>query len=106
MLESIDHVLVYINEDNNAKMLNYLPKGIIKNYNVIINGENFYDQPIDSDIKRYEEIRKVVTGQVEDYTTGCLLEYEYIKNHYKLIAVDLSRKKNKLDADPKAIQQI
>ena len=87
-------------------MLNYLPKGIIKNYNVIINGENFYDQPIDSDIKRYEEIRKVVTGQVEDYTTGCLLEYEYIKNHYKLIAVDLSRKKNKLDADPKAIQQI
>ena len=94
MLESIDYVLVYINEDNNAKMLNYLPKGIIKNYNVIINGENFYDQPIDSDIKRYEEIRKVVTGQVEDYTTGCLLEYEYIKNHYKLIAVDLSRKKN------------
>ena len=87
-------------------MLNYLPKGIIKNYNVIINGENFYDQLIDSDIKRYEEIRKVVTGQVEDYTTGCLLEYEYIKNHYKLIAVDLSRKKNKLDADPKAIQQI
>ena len=77
-------------------MLNYLPKGIIKNYNVIINGENFYDQPIDSDIKRYEEIRKVVTGQGEDYTTGCLLEYEYIKNHYKLIAVDLSRKKNQM----------
>ena len=94
MLESVDYVLVYIYEDNNAKMLNYLPKGIIKNYNVIINGENFYDQPIDSDIKRYEEIRKVVTGQGEDYTTGCLLEYEYIKNHYKLIAVDLSRKKN------------
>ena len=105
MLESIDYVLVYINEDNNAKMLNYLPKGIIKNYNVIINGENFYDQPIDSDIKWYEEIRKVITGQGEDYTTGCLLEYEYIKNHYKLIAVDLSRQK-KLDADPKAIQQI
>ena len=87
MLESIDYVLVYINEDNNAKMLNYLPKGIIKNYNVIINGENFYDQPIDSDIKRYEEIR---TGQGEDYATGCLLGYGYIKNHYKLIAVDLS----------------
>ena len=53
-------VLVYTNEDNNAKRFNaqkfYLPKDIIKNYNVIINGKNFFDQPIDSDIKRYEEI--------------------------------------------------
>ena len=48
----------------------YLPKGIIKNYN-IINGKNFYDQPIDSDIKLYEEIRKPKIVQGEDYTTGC-----------------------------------
>ena len=48
------------------------PKGIIKNYNVIINGKNFYDQPIDSSIKQYKEIRKLATGQGEDYTTGCL----------------------------------
>ena len=72
---------------------------------MIINGKNFYDQPIDSDIKQYEEIRKLTTGQGEDYTTGCLLDYEYIKNHYRLIAVDLSRQKE-LDADLKAIQQI
>ena len=74
----------------------------MKNYNMIINGTNFYDQPIDSDIKRYKEIRKVATGQGEDYTTRCLLDYNYIKNHYKLIPIDLSRQKE-LDADPKAI---
>ena len=56
-----------------------------------------------SHIKWYEEIRKLTTGQGEDYTTGCLLDYDYIKNHYKLVTVDLSRQKE-LDADPKAIQ--
>ena len=72
---------------------------------MIIKGRNFHDQPIDSDIKRYEEKGKLTTGQGEDYTTGCLLDYEYIKNHYRLIAVHLARQK-KLDADPKSIQQI
>ena len=51
------------------------------------------EKTIDSDIKRYEEIRKLTTGQGEDYTTGCLLDYDYIKNHYRLMAVDLSRQK-------------
>ena len=101
-------VLVYLNEDDNSKRFKtrryYLPKGILKNHNVIINGKNFYDQAIDSDIKRYEDIRKLTTG-LGEYTTGCLLDYEYVKNHYRLIAVDLSRQKE-LDADPKAIQQI
>ena len=64
------------------------------NYNVIINGKNFYDQAIDSVIKWYEKIRKLLTGQGEDYTTGFLLDYNYIKNHYRLINVDLSRKNN------------
>ena len=103
------YLLSYTNEANNTKRFNdrkyYLPKSIIKNYNVVVNRKNFYDQPIDSDIKRYEEVRKLTTLQGEDYTTGCLLDYEYIKNHYRLIAVDLSRQKE-LDADPKAIQQI
>ena len=61
-------------------------------------------QTVDSDIKRYEKT-KLTTGQSEDYTTECLLNYEYIKNHYRLIAVDLSRQ-NELDADPKVIQGI
>ena len=47
----------------------------------------------------------MTTGQGENYTNGCLLDYDYIKGHYRLIAVDLSRQKE-LDADPKAIQQI
>ena len=58
-------VFVYSNLDNNAKKSKakrcYLLKGIIKHYNVIINGTSFYDQAIDSDIKRYEEIRKLTT---------------------------------------------
>ena len=74
-------------------------------YNVIIKRKNFYNQATDSDIKQYEEIRKLTTGHGEDYTIGSLLDYDYIKNYYRLIVVDLSRQKE-LDADPKAIQQI
>ena len=102
-------VLVYSNEDAGPKRFKakryYLPKGIIKNDNVIVTGKNFYDQAIDSDIKRYEEIRKLTTGQEEDHTIECLLDYDYIKNHYRLTATDLSRQKES-DDDPKAIHQI
>ena len=55
-------------------------------------------------IKQYDEIRKTSTGHSDDYTTGCLLDYQYVKYYYNLIAVDLS-KQNELDADSKAIQQ-
>ena len=55
--------------------------------------------------KTYENIRKIATGNSDDYTTGCLLDYPCPKENYKMIAVDLSRQ-NELDADPKAIQQI
>ena len=101
-------VLVYSNQDNNSKSFKtgrqYLPKGIIDNYNLIINGSNFCDQSIDSDIKRYEKIRKLTTGQGEDYANECLSDYDYIKNHHnRLTAVYLSRQKE-LNADPGAIQ--
>ena len=56
-------------------------------------------------IKQYDEIRKIATGQGDDYTTGCLLDYQYFKDHYNLIAIDLSKQKE-LDADSRAIQQI
>ena len=88
-------ILIFPNEDNNPKMYKtqryYLTKGIIKNYNVIIIGKNFSDQPNDSDIKQYEEIKKLTTEKGEEYSTGCLLDYDYIKNYYRLIAVDLIR---------------
>ena len=68
----------------------FLLKGEINNYNVLIGGRNFYDQRINDLIKRYDEVRKVSTGKDEDYTTGCLLDYAYFKDNYRLIAVDLS----------------
>ena len=78
-------VLVYLNRDNDTKQFKtrryYLLKGIIKNYNVIINGKNFYDQAVDSDIKRYKEIRKLITGKGGDHTTGCLSNYDCIKSY-------------------------
>ena len=82
----------------------YLPNVEIKNYNIMINGENFFDQPIKNNKVTYEDIRKIATGQGDDYTTGCLLDYSYFMNTYKMIAVDLS-KQQALDADPRAIQQ-
>ena len=72
--------LIHSNQDNNSKKYKaeryYLSKGVIKHYNFLISGENLYDQHIDYDIKRYEEIRKLTTRQGEDYTRGCLLDYE------------------------------
>ena len=83
----------------------YLPNVEIKNYNVMINGENFFDQPIKDNKVAYENIRKIAAGQGDDCTTGCLLSYPYVNDTYKIIAVDLS-KQQALDADPRAIQQI
>ena len=80
----------------------FLPREEIINYIVLIDGRNFYDQPITDLIKQYDEVRKVSTGQSDDCTTGCLLDYAYIKGNYRLIVVDL-RKQKALDADLRAI---
>ena len=56
-------------------------------------------------VKQYEEIRKTATEQGDDYTTGCLLDYQYFKDHYNLIPVDISKEKE-FDGDSRAIQQI
>ena len=50
----------------------------------------FFDQPINSDSKTSENIRRIVTGKGDDYTTGCLLDYSYFKENYRMIAIDLS----------------
>ena len=71
----------------------------------MIDGRNFFDQPINSMNKTHENIRKIITGKGDDYTTDCLLGYSYFKENYKMIAIDLS-KQQELDADPRAIQQI
>ena len=71
----------------------------------MVDGKIFFDQPINSIIKTYKNILKIATGRGDDHTTGCLLDYSYFKDHYKMIAIDLS-KQQALDADPRAIQQI
>ena len=105
-------VLAFNNTDGNANKIErnshrkyFLPSVDITNYNVLINGRNVYDQPINDQIKKYDEIRKIATGKGDDYTTGFLLDYQDFKNHYQLIAVDLPKQKE-LDADPRVIQQI
>ena len=91
--------------NRNSQQKYYLPRIDLKKYNVIIDGRNFYDNPVESDIEKYRELKKVMIGKGEDYTTGYLLDFNYFLRHDKLIAVDLSKQKE-LDADPRAIQQI
>ena len=99
-------VLPFKNENGRTShSIYYLPKVERKDYNVMIDGRNVFDQPINSLSKAYENIRKIATGKGDEYTTGCLQDYRYFKKNYKMIAVDLSRQ-NELDADPRAIQQI
>ena len=83
----------------------YLLRVDLRKDNVFIDGRNFYDNPIENDIEKYRELIKVMIGKGEDYTKGSLLDYNYFKKNYKLVAVDLSKQKE-LDADPRAIQQI
>ena len=106
--QGVNRLFVLAFENDNHRTSDeqyYLPTVEIKDYNIMINGENFFDQPIKNNKVTYDNIRKIATGQGDDYTTGCLLDYQYFKDTYKMIAVDLS-KQQALDADPRAIQQI
>ena len=71
----------------------------------MIDRKNFLDWPLKSNIRTYEQIQKIATGQWDDFTTGCLLDYDYVKSYLKRRAIDLS-KQQALDADLKATQQI
>ena len=87
----------------NGQRKYYLPRIDLEKYNVIIDARNFYDNPIESDIEKYRELKKLMIRKGEDYTTGSLLDFNYFDKHYKLVAVDLSKQKE-LDADRRAIQ--
>ena len=86
-----------VERDSHRK--DFVPRVYITNYNVLIDGRNFYDQPINDQIKKYDKIIKIQTGKGDDYTTRCLLNCQYFKDNYQLIAVDLS-------VGPRAIQQV
>ena len=104
-------VLVYDNTEGNNQISvdsfkkYFLPRVKLEDCNIEIDQKNFYDQPINDSIKQYDEIRKVSTGQGDDYTTGSLLDFAYFKINCRLIAADLSKQKA-LDADSRVIQQI
>ena len=100
-------VLAYNNKEGDDKVSvdsykkYFLLRVEIKHYNIEIDGKNFYDQPINDSIKQYNKIRKISTGQGDDYTTGCLLDFAYFEKDYRLIAADLSKQKA-LDANSRA----
>ena len=79
----------YVNEEEFNKYFN--PKVTIEKYSVEIDESNVYDQTINNSIKQYEEVRKISTGQGDDYMTGCLLDFAYFEKKCKLIAVDLNK---------------
>ena len=70
-----------------------LPRVKLTKFNVLIDGLGYYVNPVSSEIKKYEELLKLTTGKGKDYTTGCLLDYNYFKKHYSIISYDLSKKK-------------
>ena len=65
----------------NGQRKYYLPRISLNKYNVIIDRRNFYDNPIESDIEKHRELKKVMIGKGEDYTTGSLLDYNYFDKH-------------------------
>ena len=72
------------------KYTQILPKVEMKDYDVTTDGKNFFYQPVKSDMRAHINNKKIATGQRDDYTTSCLLDYNYFNEHYKMIATDLS----------------
>ena len=99
-------VLAFENDTQRTRTKGYYPPNVeSKDYNAVIHGKNFFDQPIKDNKVTYENIRKIAMGKGDDYKTGCLLDYPYFKDSYKMMAVDLS-KRQILNARPTANQQI
>ena len=96
--QGVNRIFVLLFENEDSRKVNtgyYLPKGEIKDFNVMIHGKNFFEHSVTGtyhirkyDMRTYDNFQKIATGQGDDYTTGCLLDYTYFKEHYKLIAMD------------------
>ena len=90
--QGVNRIFVLAFENDAQRTSNkryYLPNVEIKDYNVMIDGKNFFDQPVKNNKITYENIRKIPAGHKED-TIGCLLHYPCFKENYKMIAIDLS----------------
>ena len=93
------------NEDRAGHKKHFIPNVEIKDYNVMIDGQNFFDQSVKNDLRTQDDIQKIITGQGDGYKTVCLLHYLYYKKYYTTITINLSTQKA-FDTDPKALQQI
>ena len=99
-------VLAFENDIQTTSAKGYYLRAVqLKDYNIMISGEIFFDQQIKIDKVTYENIRKIAASQGDDYTAGYLLDYPYSNDSYKMIAVDLS-KQQALDADSRAINKL
>ena len=87
--------LFVLSFQNNSSRTSYtiynLPLVEVNCYNVVIDGRNFFEQPVKNNFITYDNIWKIATGQGDDYTTGCLLDYNYFNSYYKITATDLSK---------------
>ena len=79
-------------DDRKIQTAYYLAKVEIKNCNVMIDGKKVFDQLVKIKMRTHDNIRKIEKDQGDDYTTCCLLDYNYLNKHYKMIAIDLSKK--------------
>ena len=92
--QRVNRILVLSFENDNYREVSYgyyLLKVGINDYKVMIDGRNFFDQPVKNNLITYDKIEKIVTGQGDDYSTGCLLDYNYFDKYYKMIAIDVSK---------------
>ena len=85
-------MLLFDNEEGSTEhTVYYLPTVEIKDCNVMMESQKFFDQPVKNNIRMYKNIRKITTGNGDGYTTGCLLDYQYFNENCKMIAIDLSK---------------
>ena len=106
--QGVNRLFVLSFEDkaqNKSYKRHYLPAVKMKNYNVMTDGQNFFDQPLRPKLITYDSIQKIATGHRDDYTACCFLDYNYFKKYCKIIATDLI-KQQALDADPKQHSQL
>ena len=71
----------------------------------MINEQNIFDHPVKSNLRTYNKIQKIASGQGNDYTASCILDCNYCNKYYKMIAIDLGRQQA-VGTDPKTVHQI
>ena len=84
IFQGVNRLFVLSNENKDARKSRstyYLRKVEIKDYKAMIDDKIFFDQLINTMTKTYENIRKIAIGEGDDYTTGCLSDYPYFKDH-------------------------